>query len=362
MPINNNVKSGRVAVSKRKVKNIKNIPDEEGKDVFFITNFEEGGFIIIAADKRTKPVLAHSLTGEFRFDSKIFPSGLVSWLSSTKDYIKYIRKNGDKFEFNEKAWKEETIEKIVGNSPTEKIIGNSPKKSSRISTEPCETDAPCDPGGGPCSDRYTVVNPLVSTNWGQWAGYNDETPLTGCSSSNGHAPTGCVATAMAQIMNYYRRPTRYNWDNMQSGNTALTTLMKDIGQEVNMTYGCDGSSASTETEAASSLTGDFQYSSAQYASYNYNTVINELNNNKPVILKGGSQSGWWIFSTYVNGHAWVCDGYNEYFFCDIGVTYLYLHMNWGWDGQSNGLYAFNNFNPSGSSFNYERGMVYNIRP
>ncbi|MDZ7898455.1 MAG: C10 family peptidase [Arcicella sp.] len=288
---------------------------------------------------------------------------MVSWLSSTKDYIKAIRKDGDKFKVNEKAWREETIEKIVGNSSTEKIIGNSPKKSSRVSYQECEPDAPCGSGGGPCNDRYTIVNPLVSTQWGQWSGYNDETPLTGCNSSNGHAPTGCVATAIAQVMNYHRRPTRYNWDNMQAGNSALTTLMKDIGEEVNMNYGCDGSSASTENEAASSLTGDFQYSSAQYGSYNYSIVVNELNNSRPVILKGGSQSGWWIFSTYVDGHAWVCDGYNEYYFCDVGVTYLYLHMNWGWGNSGlDGLYSFNNFNLDGFTFNYQRGMVYNIRP
>jgi Peptidase C10 family/Spi protease inhibitor len=354
LPTNNSIKSGRVVASKRKIKNMKNIPDEEGKDVFYVINYEEGGFIIMSADKRTKPVLAHSLTGEFKFDSKIYPQGLASWLSSTKDYIKAVRKNGDKFKVNEKAWKEETIEKIVGNSSTEKIIGNSSKKSSRTSTEGCEPDAPCG-GGGSCNDRYVVVNPLVSTNWGQWDGYNDQVPLMGCSNGswNGRAPTGCVATAMAQVMNYHRRPIQYDWDNMQAGNAALTTLMRDIGQAVNMDYGCTESGASTENEAASSLTGDFQYLSAQYASYYFMPVMNELNNNRPVILRGGGPSG---------GHAWVCDGYNEYFFCDVGVGYLYLHMNWGWNGQNNGLYSFNNFNPPGFSYNDNRGMVYNIRP
>lgn len=345
MPTNSSIKSGRVTFTKRKVKNMKNVPDEDGNDVFYIVNFEEGGFVIMSGDRRINPVLAYSLTGNFKFDSNTFPSGLNSWLSSTKDYVKYVRKNKDKFKVNEKVWKEKIIEKIVGGFSN---------KSQRISAVP--VDPPTE-----CNDILTVVNPLISTNWGQGVGYNNEIERTGCSNySNGHAPTGCVATAMAQVMNFHRKPSQYSWDSMQPNSFALTTLMKVIGQKVGMVYACDGSSANTQNEVASSFVEDFQYSSAQYSSYNQSTVVSELNNGKPVILRGSSQSGFW--GSYVNGHAWVCDGYRQHYFCEAGVTFLLLHMNWGWDGEYNGLYSFNNFNPDDYTFNYQTGMIYNIRP
>jgi len=73
--------------------------------------------------------------------------------------------------------------------------------------------------------------------------------------------------------------------------------------------------------------------------------------------------------------AMVCDGFRRNFYCIYdnygnligGVEYLYLHMNWGWyEGEANGWYAFNNFNPTVNgttyTFNYDRKMVYNIKP
>lgn len=164
-------------------------------------------------------------------------------------------------------------------------------------------------------------------------------------------------------MNFHRKPNSYNWDNMQQFNTSLTTLMKDVGVAVNTNYSCN-SSGTTISELSSSLTQDFQYSSAQCAPYNYNNVVNKLNNSKPVILTGGSNTGWWIFNSYSDGHAWVCDGYQQSYFCGVGVTYLHLHMNWGWGvgSGSDGYFGFNNFNPSQGTYNYDRGMLYNIRP
>jgi hypothetical protein len=68
---------------------------------------------------------------------------------------------------------------------------------------------------------------------------------------------------------------------------------------------------------------------------------------------------------------WVSDGFNRYKICiydDYGncigaISYLYLHMNWGWEnGIANGWFAYNNFNPSSYTFNYETRMDYNIIP
>lgn len=102
---------------------------------------------------------------------------------------------------------------------------------------------------------------------------------------------------------------------------------------------------------------------------NYNAVRNELRAQKPVILRGGrKRSGiTWPWNYYTDGHAWICDGftsYSEYCWspdCGYGYSTLYFHMNWGWNGSFNGNYAFNNFNPSTYTFNYESGAVIGIR-
>ena len=144
-------------------------------------------------------------------------------------------------------------------------------------------------------------------------------------------------------------------------------LMRDVGSAVHMDYGCNGSSANSKDEIASSFRNDFGYSSASYyTGFNAETVKRELNRNRPVILRGGRKSGWWIFATYKDGHAWVCDGYRSSLIynedCSMGWGYLYLHMNWGWNnGDVNGYFSFNNWNPENLTFNYKKGMVYNIK-
>ena len=176
---------------------------------------------------------------------------------------------------------------------------------------------------------------------------------------------------MAQIMNFHEFPNNYNWDNMPDlwGTSETARLMRDIGDAVDMNWGCNSSGADTQDEVASSFRNDFGYSSASYAGFNRETVKQQLRWNRPEILRGGRKSGWWIFATYKDGHAWVCDGYRSSTIysedCSMAWGYLYLHMNWGWGWSSNGLngwYAYNNWNPGNHTFNYKRGMVYNIKP
>ena len=110
----------------------------------------------------------------------------------------------------------------------------------------------------------------------------------------------------------------------------------------------------------------FGYSAANQGGYNRETVKQQLRWNRPVILSGGRKSGWWIFSSYKDGHMWVCDGYRSSTIysedCSMAWGYLYLHMNWGWRGLHNSWYAYNNFNPGNYTFNYKVKMVYNIKP
>ena len=151
-----------------------------------------------------------------------------------------------------------------------------------------------------------------------------------------------------------------------SGSTETARLMRDIGNSVGMSYSCNGSSADTKGRVASAFTSSFGYSSARYADYNSSTVIQQIRNNRPVILRGGRKSGWWIFSSYADGHAWVCDGYRYSLIysddCQTAWGYSYFHMNWGWNSTYNGWFSLNNWNPGDYTFNYKRGMVYDIIP
>ncbi|NHN25767.1 hypothetical protein FIA58_008780 [Flavobacterium jejuense] len=324
----------------KKIKSIIEVPDKDKKAAFFIINYEGGGFIILAGDKRSEPVLAFSETNEFDMNSEFFPTGLVSWLYASKENIEKIRSKNAKIDSQtEMQW--ENLQKGGADVVSYKII------------EPEEPD--CTP--------YTIQKgPFLQTTWGQGCGYNSQTPSMTCGPCS-HAWTGCVATAMAQVMKYHQYPTSYSWSSMPNsyGTSTTATLMKNIGTAVNMNYTCDGSGANTQNEVASSFINDFGYSTASYGGYNYQTVKTQLGYNRPVILKGGRKSGWWIFGQYKDGHAWVCDGYLNYIDPCWG-SMLKFNMNWGWDGTYNGWYSFNNFNPGSNTFNYQTGMVYNIKP
>jgi len=199
-----------------------------------------------------------------------------------------------------------------------------------------------------------------------------------CSVPCGKAYAGCVPIAIAQVMKFHQYPISYNWSSMPNnyGTTTTASLIKDIHNSITInvfgneipaiSYDCDGTGVDKDYNTSGVFKNKFGYSSASQAGYNYETVKQQLRLTRPVILGGGRKSGWWIFSTYKDGHMWVCDGFRRSFIwsedCSMGWGYLYLHMNWGWGGYENGWYAFNNFNPDTYTFNYQVKMVYNIKP
>lgn len=361
--------SGTTNISKE-IESITEIPDEKGNTSYYIISYKNSGFVIIAADNRINPVLAFSNSDKFPIDINQYPNGLVEWLAGTKDFITDIReKKKEQSDEIKKLWDIKEINRIINNRST-----NNTNKNARTSSRPSYCDDLDEyekedyPECQDCQNSYTTVGPLLTTRWGQWGVYNDLAPNLGCG-GDGRAPTGCVATAMAQVMNFHEFPNNYSWINMSDswGTMETARLMRDIGDAVSMDWGCDGSSADTKNETASSFRNDFGYSSATYKDYNYNSdlIKYEINQGRPVILRGGRNTGWWIFGVYSDGHAWVCDGYRKSEICmgnGIIYGYLYLHMNWGWSGSLNGYFSFNNWNPGDNTFNYKRGMVYNIKP
>lgn len=233
----------------------------------------------------------------------------------------------------------------------------------------------------PATDR-TPIAPLVKTTWDQGAPYNNDCPKSGTQTTY----TGCVATAMAQLMNYFKYPekgtgtvsvtfnnrtlsmnlatTTLDWANMldsyptaTSGTTqqrrAVSKLMQACGYSVDMSYGTSGSGAVT-SEVVSALVNNFNYDSGcTWADRSYysrddwhNLIYNNLKNCGPVLYSGRSTDG---------GHAFICDGYS-----DDG----FYHFNWGWSGAYNGYYSLEALNPDGQGiggfaggYNFMQGAV-----
>ena len=209
------------------------------------------------------------------------------------------------------------------------------------------------------------LNPLLQTTWNQYPYYNDLCPYDNTYSEL--TVTGCVATAMAQIMKYWNYPVNgtgttpayttitnsfnipsvnissitYNWtampDNVTSSNYDVANLMYDCGISVEMDYGVadvGGSSAEvldiySPICAENALKNYFGYSnslqgilkSSYPESQWINLMENELNNNRPIIYTGRGPEG---------GHCFVIDGYDNS---------NYFHLNWGWAGVDDGYFS-----------------------
>ncbi len=233
------------------------------------------------------------------------------------------------------------------------------------------------------------IAPLVTAQWDQSSPYNDMCPVY-----NGiQCPTGCLATALAQIIYCNKYPTQgsgsysydwkvelvtqktlsvnfderiYNYDIMcdtydesssAESRQAVAQLMFDLGVLSEMAYKPAISSAPTFT-ALLGLVRNLQYDkSAIIRSREFYTdkewidmVYANLAEGYPLLYTG--QNEW-------AGHAFVCDGYRN----------GYFHINWGWSGGSNGYFLLDGLNPGsqgigGSSGGYNSGQeaIFNLRP
>ncbi|TXI34474.1 MAG: hypothetical protein E6Q58_01535 [Niabella sp.] len=341
------------------------IKDSLGSPNMYIFNFKEDGYAVFSADERYSPILAVVKKGKFK--KRAVSAGLISWFDWTMDQI-YLTKSRKVLD-----WKNSQSE---WSQTFKKVINNSPDLTGLIAPGDDDDDDDDDGGGGddsPCgTSSFLQKGPYLLTAWGQWYGYNDLCPNLGCNptGSNHNAPTGCVATAMAQVIRYWAVPTPFNYnytgmpntDNFSTGNNSeIHRLMKDAGDAADMDWSCSGSSASME-DAANALKNTFGYSSATYTEpYNQSLLISNLNYGYPVILAGYTTRKWfWPFYVYENGHAWVCDGY--YTYTNNCYSSLFLSMNWGWEGNDNGWFAYNNWHTSNGNYQYKQGMIYNILP
>ena len=185
--------------------------------------------------------------------------------------------------------------------------------------------------------QRTDIAPLLKTQWGQGNPYNLQCPV-----KNGkHCQTGCVATAMAQVMRHHEWPKdEFAWSKMKDTYDTSTSatdesaqivaaLMAACGTAVNMDYGVS-SSAAWEGDAAVALHERFGYAGTVHEVFRNmygrtaweNLIYHELSKGRPVIY-GGMPSGF--------THQFVCDGYNA-----KDATF---HFNMAWQFMPDGYYA-----------------------
>jgi len=314
---------------------MKRVAQATENDALYLFNVEDnGGFVIVSGDDRTEEILGYSTEGNI--DPQTMPENMREWLKGYEEQIKAIP-------------------------------ANATAMPAKVPTHP-------------------AIEPLVTAKWNQGAPYNlqcpEETPES--STESQHCVTGCVATAMAQIMYYWKwpqdyttaipayeyggtwneeiqnfnnrkslpelPPTQFDWTNMKDeydydetgvAADAVAQLMRYCGQSLHMDYGLS-SSGCTLADLYWALKRTFSYDEGinEVGPVNYsisgwdNLLYSELLEKRPIIIFGCSHNQ--------GCHALICDGYDG--------TGMY-HINWGWGDYFNGFFKLSILNPYHNSYN-----------
>jgi len=366
------------STSVRTVDSLFTIFDSLGTPVMYIANYADDGYIVISADDRHEPICA--LVEQGRYEVAEVPSMLLEWFYITFENILLVRSGAiNSSHFADGEW----VRAIKNIGEEEYLViedccpecPNYPECLNHPTIGCGEPDIRCEGGGGdPCAPYTTTIKgPLMTTRWNQGCTYNEQCPDKDCDDvcfSNENAWTGCVATAMAQILRYWAHPCSqaYTYATMpnNSGNSEVQRMMKDVGDAVDMDYGCDGSGADGD-KTDNAFKDDFCFSSASRSNYNsgsYQTVVQNIDANRPVLLDGCSKRKrvWgFLWYTYSDCHMWVCDGYERH--QNSCYSILKFHMNWGWGPNGgNGWFYYNTWNPGSFNFQYAQEFAHNIHP
>lgn len=351
--VQNGVRKGQLKSTKHiGTKSIHNELTLSGKKqaYFYVFNYDGGGYSIISADKRLLPVQAYVDKGRFNQDS--LPRGLVGWLQTNAKVIQDLRKSNAK----------------------QSTLAAQEWSALECPPQPLKTEKSTEVVCPPTITNVHTVGPFLKTAWYQDCYYNTYCPIV-TGGPCGHAWTGCATTAMAQVMAYWKYPSGFDWSAMSdsSGSNATADLMAAIFPHVIDKYDASGSGCSNDYKIEHAFLNNFNYSSASLegyvnginegGGYNYETVVSNMDAGEPVIL--GAYDDYVSILGVIkypkgDGHLWVCDGYmlTQYTTYDV----LLFHMNWGWSGQYDGWYGFDNWaNPNGG-YNYFKDMIYNIHP
>lgn len=298
---------------------------------YVFPNANSKGFTIVSGDDRLPEIVGYSSQGSY--DENNLPEGFVSFMKAYQNLYNKVNL-GDAEALKNlaeiKAWRNK-------------------KNASAAST--------------------SAVAPLLGNiEWDQTSPYNNMCPKF---DSVHVAATGCVATAMAQVMAYYKYPKQlkadipgyvnrwngipmeiptitqeegiYDWDNMlpkynkeanatQQQKDAVAKLMYHCGAAVRMSYGPESGAAVSSSKLAKYFGYDadlmMDLSRSSFTLDKWMQIIDtELAAGRPVLYGGQSSE---------NGHQFICDGKDE--------NGLY-HINWGWSGNQNAYFDLSILNP-----------------
>lgn len=317
---------------------------------FYVFNVGTTGFVIIAGDDNVTPILGYS--DENNFDPDHLPQNVAKWLEGYKSEIRYV------------------IDKRIRANEIIDQQWNNLRKGSKANAR---------------TEGTSAVSPLLQTKWNQSPYYNSLCP--------GGSVTGCVATAMSQVMKYWNYPatgsgfhsynhpnygtlsanfgnTTYQWASMPNmvtnSNNAVATLMYHVGISVDMNYSPQVSGAYVISDytpvvncAEYALKTYFGYRNSlqgiQRKNYTNSQWLDllkvELDAGRPIIYAGFGSGG---------GHCFVADGYDNN---------NYIHFNWGWGGYNDGYFQMNALNPNGvgtgggdGGYNSEQQAIIGVQP
>ena len=334
-------KSARMKMAARHAIPVTQASDASAYYVFNVG--EDKGYVMVSGSDLTPEVLAYATSGSF--DQEQIPDNMRTWLQGYADQIAYIEQTEGRYQ--------------------------APRKVT----------------------EHAAISPLIASKWNQGAPYYNLCPQN---ASGVQTVTGCVATALAQVINYYRYPaqttqpipsyttrtlglnidetpvTAIDWDNMldsytgsetEAQNQAVATLMMLCGRAVKMDYdiSANGGSAAFTPEDVNALRNYFGYDPSarcvQRKAYGTDAweelVYTELASQRPVIYAGSSTTG---------GHSFVVDGYSS-----DGL----FHINWGWGGSSDEYFLLSVLNPynnaaigsnsSDDGFSYDQEAIIGIQ-
>ena len=318
---------------------------QQGNDTLLYVFNADKAFVMVSATKKTMPVLAYSKEGIYEEQDIIPPAAM--WLNHYQQQIAAAKAQEVNNALAAKSW-QQLLE-----------------------------------GGKKQKGNTDEVAPFLRSKWGQGKYYNYYCPKDDSSSYNGRAVTGCVATALAQLMYYFRFPdsgvgsysyqhakygtlsadfaaAHYNYTEMcgvpTAPNAAISLLMNHCGIAVDMAYGYN-SSGMYNHSAARALRNYFKFSPQTKYAFRDSTTMNwdslivaHLEKKIPLYYAGWSEPP-------TVGHAFICDGYQK----DEQDNYFY-HFDFGWDGSANGYFYTDKLNVGGSSFNLAQELIINAYP
>lgn len=313
---------------------------------YYVFNVGNSGFVIISADDSFRPVVGYSLEGVF--DAQNPSPEMMYYLNSLNQGRQAALRNAAQPAAEVKAeWS---------------ALLNGKNMPSR--------------NGGKASFY------LVNTKWNQDYPYNKFCPRE---ENGARTYAGCVATAMSQVMNYWKHPTHgrgqhsyvhyqfgelsadfssaeYDFDNMPNSISAtspveyidaIATFMYHCGIAVDMGYSSDGSGAYSQ-DVPEAVLKYFGYSNCcrlfsrnAYSLEEFQSMLkDQFDLGWPCYYSGQDENGG-------GGHAFVCDGYDDN---DM------FHFNWGWSGSGDGFFVIDGLDVSSYAFNSDQAFIANFVP